>query len=307
MAELSSMNVPTWFYGEGTSPKLDWNYKSPSPLTCVEHSREAGDFYCADETGKLTVLDSAGRKVLDQQFDQPIVALSWSDDGSQGAAILGENRVVRLNQHLQVEMELKFHDVCRSVAVSPFGNHLAVGLADSKTFIYAGKKKPVATFESVRPLSFLKFCPEEPILFGAADHGLVCCFNLRGVLIWQHPNRSNVARISVCGDGHVLFIAGFLHGIQALDGDGNALGTYVLDGTVNRIDSSYDPDRIIASTVEREIEWLDKEGTVLWKSQVPNDVIEVICDPLGEWAVCAFKNEGLYSMKWSRITEKKSL
>src|SRR5690606_3912132 len=99
--------------------------------------------------------------------------------------------------------------------------------------------------------------------------------------------------------GDLVYTASFAQGVQALDGDGTFIGSYLVEGTVNRADVSFEPERVIVSTVERSLYWMDADGDQLWKTTVNDQVIDVLCDPLGEWAVIGLQAEGIYPRDWS--------
>jgi hypothetical protein len=292
---------PAWLAGRGVGPQVKWSFGTDGRLISLACSRESGDLFASDEAGTLYRLDRRGRIASMTRLPQPLVQLDWSDDGAFGAGIIGDDEVVRFDRDLHVVHKLTLPDDCLAVAISPFGNHLAVSLADGVTAIYNERKRRITRFETIRPLSFLRFCTAEPILFGAAEHGLLCCHDLSGAEIWQQKNWSNVGKMCITGDGDLLYLASFAHGVQTLDGDGAAVGSYVLEGTVHRMDVSFEPQRLIVSTVERSLYWLDADGELLWGTTVDDDVVELVCDPLGEWAVCGFKEQGLIRLDWGGI------
>lgn len=298
MPDTALDRSPAWLPGRGRGPQLQWHVQTAGTLSSLAYSREAGDLFTGNQSGQLSRIDERGQLAAITQLPGKIVALSWSDDGSRGAAIIDDGTVLRLDHNLQVIQTLTPPEPCLSIAVSPYGNHLAVGLANGTTQIYGERKRRLAHFETIRPLSFLKFCTTEPILFGAADLGLICCHHLKGASIWQQSTWSNVGRMCTTGDGHLLYLASFSHGVQALDGDGQAVGSYILEGTVHRVDTSYESQRLVAATVERSLFWLNASGELLWSTVLNDDVVDVVCDPLGAWVLCGLAQQGIYRLVW---------
>lgn len=297
--EAGSNSPPAWLNsGRGLGPRLRWHFGTDGPLTALSLSRETGDLFVADQAGTLYRLDRTGQIQAMTRLPSPAISMSWAEDGSQGAAIVDEETILRFDRNLQVLHKLSLPDVCLGVAVTPFGNHLAVALSDGTNVIYNERKRRISRFETIRPLTFLKFCTTEDVLFGAAEHGLLCCHNLAGAEIWQQKNWANVGKLCCTGDGDLIYLASFAHGIQTLDGDGAAIGSYVLEGTVNRLDVSYEPERLMAATIERALFWLDSDGEMLWATQLDDDVVDICCDPLGEWAVCGLTERGVYRLDW---------
>jgi len=287
-----------WIKGQGRGPVLQWSIPTVGYTGCLAYSRESGDLFVAQSDGQFARYDFRGQLQALTPLPQAPLTLAWSDDGSRGAAILGERTVLRFDRNLRTVQELTLPDVCLCLAVSPYGNHLAVGMADGTTVLYNERNRRIGKFETLRPLASLKFCINEAILFGAAEHGLVCCHNLAGALIWQQANWSSVGSLCLTAAGDFIYLASFGHGIQALDGDGNFLGSYVLEGTVCRVESSLAPRRLVASTVERALYWLNASGDLEWSTTLSGDVADLVCDPLGQWVICWLAKDGLYRLDW---------
>lgn len=297
----ADFETPAWLAGQGLGPQLKWHCGTDGRLTSLTCARETGDIFFSDEAGTLARVDRRGQITALTRLHQPVFSLQWSDDGSQGAVIAGDDQVLRLNRDLQVTHKLSLPDVCMAVAVSPFGHQLAISLAGGDNMIYNERNRRIARFETMRPLSFLRFCVTEQLLFGAAEHGMLCCHNLNGAEVWREKNWSNVGKMTISGDGEYVYLASFAHGVQALDGDGASIGSYVLEGTINRVDASFEPHRLVVATVERDLYWLDADGELLWGTRTPDDIVDVLCDPLGEWAVCGLSEQGIYRLDWGGV------
>ncbi len=304
MSEKSSSKKPVWLKGRGLGPQVKWTMGTDGVLTATALSREAGHFFVADEAGTLYRLDRRGQISAMTRLHIPLVSLVWSDDGRFGAGIAGEDSIIRFDEQLNIVNTVSVPDVCISLAISPFGNHLAAGLANGMNLIFNERKRRIAQFETMRPLSFMEFCSTESILVGAAEHGLLCSHNLSGAQVWQEKNWANVGALKITGDGDLIYMASFGHGVQTLDGDGAAVGSYVLDGAVNRLDVSFEPGRLIVSTIERSLYWLDADGELLWATGLDDDVVSLTCDPLGEWVILGLVQQGVIRLDWGGIAGK---
>jgi hypothetical protein len=297
-AQPDGRKLPAWLAGRGLTPRLKWSAGIDGSLTGLCRARESGDLIATDSTGGLTRINSLGRTVGLIRSSPPAVALSWSDDGSQGAIIAGENQVFRFDRSLKLMHRMTLPDVCLAIAVAPFGHHIAVSLANGTTLIFNERSRKIAQFESYRPLSFLSFCVTEPLLFGAAEHGLICCHHFSGAPVWQQTDWANVGALQLTGEGDLLYTASFTHGVQAFNGDGESVGSYVVDGTVSRVGVSYEPDHLILSTVEQGLYWLEADGNIQWHTIVPDKIIDVLCDPLGEGCVIGLAEQGIFQLDW---------
>jgi len=295
----ASDQLPAWLAGAGkSSPRLVWHVPLRGESGVLSAGLENGTLFVCQGDGQLARYDARGQILSVVQLPVPPITLCWSADGSQGAVLLEDRTVFRLDRNLQQTHVLELPEHCLGMAISPYGNHLAVALLNGITTIYNDRGRRIARFETIRPMASLEFCCCEPILFSSAEHGLVCCHNLTGAMIWQQSTWSNVGNISVTGAGDMIYLASFNHGIEAFDGDGAAVGSYVLEGTVSRVRATFEPHRLIAATMERSLSWLSSSGELLWSTTVDGDIVDLVCDPLGQWAIAWIAGQGLYRLDW---------
>lgn len=297
----SNAPSPAWLQGRGVGPELKWSAGTDGALTSLALCRESGHVIVADEVGTLSQLDRFGKISAMTRLPHAAHVVAWSEDGAWGAALVGDSDVVRFNRELQIEWTLSLSDVGIGLAISPFGHHMAVSLANGRNLILNERKRRIAQFESVRPLTHLAFVSTEPRLIAAADHGLLCSYDLNGARLWQEKLWSNTGGLRITGDGDVVYLAGYAHGVDTYDGDGANVGAYIVEGSVRRIATSYEPNRILAATIEQTLYWLDADGQMLWATSVPDDVVDLACDPLGEWAICGFANAGVFRLDWGGL------
>ncbi len=299
--EPQQPDVSRWINeGRGTAPATGWTFGTDGALSGLELARESGDVVAADDTGGLYRLDRRGQFAAVTRLRHPIRGVACSDDGQFVAAIVGECELHRFDSHLQELWKVELPEPCLAVAMDPFGQYMAVSLTNGVCLVYAAEKYRVAGFETIRPLSFLRFVVTEPVILGAADHGLLGCYSLTGSPIWEEKLWSNIGGLSATGDGELIFVPSFAHGLQTFDGDGHNIGSYVLEGTINHVSTGYDSGRLIVSTVERHLCWLDADGELVWEAQAPEDISHLTCDPLGEWIVCGFASGRVMRLDWGR-------
>ncbi len=292
---------PDWVRaGRGIGPSVRWTFATDAPLTGLQLARETGEVLAADETGGLYRIDRRGEYSAVNRLREPIREIAWSDDGQSAVALVGDSQIHRFDRRLQIEWTLNLPELCLQLAIDPYGQYLVVSLADSGNLVFDAMKRRIAGFETIRPLKHLRFLTTESTIVGAAEHGLICCHALDGEQIWQEKLWSNVGEMTTTGDGDLIYIAGFTHGVQTFDGHGDAIGSYIVEGTVNRLATSYEPHRLIAATVERHLYWLDADGELLWSALTPCDVVRLSCDPLGEWTVIGFADGKIICLDWSR-------
>lgn len=285
--------------GRGNSPSLNWSFAAEGTLTGLALARESGEVVVADSSGMLCKLDRRGRIAALTRLPEPARHVSWSDDGRSGVAVCGESTIYYFNHVLQTQWQLDSAEALLTVALAPFGSHLLVTGADGMNRVYDAAKKRQCVFETMRPLAFARFLSTEAGFVAAAEHGLVARYRLSGQAVWNDKLWSNVGELAVAGDGSLIFLAGFGHGVQVYDGEGETVGSYLLEGTVSRVDVSFEAQRIIAATIERSLTWLDADGELLWSTQSPDTVEAVQCDPLGEWIICGLKCGRVFRLDWA--------
>ncbi len=294
-----SKQVPEWLAaGRGAGPKQRWAFTADAPLQNLELIRETSEILAADESGGLYLLNRRGKICTLSRGFHELTSLAWSDTGESGAALLGDHTLCRFDRKFEVQWSIKMNEPITALGITAYGNHIGVSLSNGSNLLFDANKKKIARFETVRPLSFLQFATEGPALLGAADYGLICRHALNGEEIWSQKLWSNVGDFCITGDGKTLFVAGFNHGIQVFDHDGTNTGSYMVEGTPNRVASSYLTKRIVATTLERHLYWLATDGELLWATHLPEEACRILCDPCGEWIVCGFNSGRIVFLEW---------
>jgi hypothetical protein len=284
--------------GRGLPPEWTWSFTADAPLVGLELARETGETVVADAAGSVYLLDRRGRIVTLSRGLHTLSGIAWCDAGMTGAVIVGDSNLTVLNRQLRVVGTSDLRDPILTVAVDPFGRHFAVSLQTGETRILNAGRKTIARFTTTRPLSYTRFVTTETDLISAADNGLICRHHLDGSPVWGEPWWSNIGDLCISGDGRTIFLAGLNLGIQRFDEGGNSQGTYVLEGTPNRIAASFALKRLVASTVEKGLYWLDSDGEILWATTTPEEICSLRCDPLGTGIVCGFETGRVVRLDW---------
>lgn len=296
---MNRSSSPDWLTtGRGRPPRPAWSFTTDAPLVALQLARETGEVLAADESGGLYLLSQQGQIETVSRGFRELRALAWCDTAEFGAVQTGTAAVSFFDRTLRQKWSLELPAPVLSLAIAPFGHYLAIGLEDTSTCIYDSRKKRVAIFRTPRPLRFLSFCVHEPSLIGAADHGVLCSYQINGAQNWQENLLSNVGGMCVAGDGSVILLATFTHGIQKFTEHGVRQGAYLLEGTAQQVAMSFVPERILSSTVERHLYWLNSNGDLRWGASPPEDVTAIVCGPLGDWAVCGFASGQLLQLDW---------
>lgn len=290
---------PAWLSsGRGIAPQWRWSVTVDGPLVFLALARETGEVLAVDATGGLYRLDRRGRISSLTRGFHDVSALAWDDTGRFGAVVTGDSTLCVLSRQLKVEWALELQDAILALAMDPHGHYVAVSLANGQTAVYDVYKRRISQFDTVRPLSFLQFLASEATLIGAAEYGLLCAHEIKGPVIWNEKLWSNVGDLCATGDGAAIYLAGFNYGIQTFDGDGNIHGSYMVEGTPNHVATTFVPKRLVVTTLEGSIYWLDADGEMLWATDLPEEICLVCCDPLGIGIVCGFSSGRIVRLDW---------
>jgi hypothetical protein len=283
----------------GVPPEQRWSFAADAPLLSMCLGRESGELFLADTSGGLYLLDRRGQVTTLTRGFQQLGAVAWSDSGNGGAAAVGERTLCLLDRSLRVVWSVELGDEVLDVAIDPYGNHLAAALANGNNLVFDRIKGRLCRFDTVRPLSYIRFVPSAALLVGVAEYGLVCCHELGGERLWNETTWSNVGDVCVSGSPRVVHIAGFNHGVQSFSIDeGTSRGTCLVEGTPNHVACSYTSHRLIVTTLERHLYWLDGYSELIWASRLADDVVAVQCDPLGSGFACGLQNGRVVWLDW---------
>ncbi|MEX2286584.1 MAG: hypothetical protein WD648_05800 [Planctomycetaceae bacterium] len=296
---MSAADAKWWDGGRGVPPELLWSFTADAPLAAIQLGRETGELLIADASGGLYLLDRRGQVVALTRGFQRLGKIAWSDTGNGGVANIGDRTLCLLSNSLKEEWSADLSDDILGVAVDPFGNHVAAALANGANQVFTRNQQRVCRFDTVRPLSHLRFVPADARILGVAEYGLICCHELTGPEIWQEKTWSNIGDACLAGGENVVHLAAFSHGVQKFRlSDGSTAGLLQVEGTPNRVASSYTGNRLAIATVERQFYWCDRHGELIWAAHLDEDVTAVHCDPLGAGLVCGLASGRVVRLEW---------
>lgn len=284
--------------GKGQTPQLTWSFSTDAPLAWLELARESGEVLAADSSGGIYLIDRNGRVVAVTRGQTPVRGLAWSDNGAAGVALIGDARLHWFSRQLEFRSQYELSETALAVAVDPHGEYVAASLVTGMNLIFDGPRKPIHRFESQRPFVKLQFLSESAGLIGVADYGLLSSRTFQGGIVWEEKLWASAGDIAVSGNGEMVLVACFAHGIMRHDGDGNQTGSYQVEGTAARVACSYLPYRIVAATIERHLYWMNADGKMIWAAEAPEDISRVACDPLGKGLICGFASGRIVRLDW---------
>jgi hypothetical protein len=291
--------TPEWIEsGSGVKPTIAWTTGTESEIVATAYAREPKIAYIADESGSIYAIDQHGDIITVTRGFRNLDRLDWSDDGSSGAIVTNGEEVSRLDARLKSVWSANLPGQVLSIALDPFGHHLAISMATYKTFVMNWRNKRVAQFETVRPLRYMRFNPAEQQIIASADQGHLCCHDIRGEEIWREQVFSNVGDLRITGDASTILVAGYNHGVQLYDSEGSHRGSYMVEGTPKFADTTFAPENVAVATIEGHLYWLDSDGEMKWATEIADEIIGLHCEPLGNGLLVATKTGALHKLEW---------
>ena len=219
------IETPQWLMsGQGIRPELQWTFRADAPLVDLQLSRESGETVLGDEAGGVYRLNRQGRAATISRGFHGLRLVATDDVGRHSAIVSGDSQLSFLNRALSSEWAIDLPDAITALAVSPYGRHLAVGLANGKSVIYDARHQRVCHIETDRPLQFLHFQSGRPAVIGAAEYGQLLEFDFSGRVLWSTNLHANIGGITGTGDGKRLSVATFTQGVKHLDENGQPAG-----------------------------------------------------------------------------------
>ena len=302
MLATMSMSEPLWLRdGQGTPPTLRWVFALEAPLVAMDLGRESGEILAADESGGLYRIGRRGELLKSSNGVRGVRVVAWSDTNAVGAVILGDRKVVRLNGNLEAEWSVGLPEAALGIALAPFGRQMAISLANGGNLVLGEQSEQLSIFETARPLKWIQFLANKPVWVGAAEYGQVCAHRINGERLWSEKCFASLGEMCAAADGETVLVAGFNQGIQSFDGDDGSTGdSYLIEGTVGRVSCSFNAKRIAAATLERQLYWLKSDGRLLWSTVLDEEIVRVICDPLGEWLLVGLRSGHILRLDWKR-------
>jgi len=280
--------------GSRLDPAPAWTVVTDAPLKGLALAREAGSVFAWDEADQLYRVDASGQFQSVARAPGKVIGAAISDDGSL-VGLLGEGAVLWL---MDGDFELLHERAVIadpiSIAIDPHGRYVAVGSRMNVVQFYSRHARASGKFETKQPLSSMVFVPDKLFLVGIGAYGSISGIglvprgatgSLDGATAWYEPLMSGVGRLATTGDGGMILIACYTHGVQRFDIEGHAEGAYHLGGSAGHAVPDFAGRTIAVSTLEGELAILSGAGNVRWRTALNRPAIALETDALGRYVV----------------------
>jgi hypothetical protein len=253
-------------------------------------AREKGWLLAWDENNWLYLLNRNGERQAQRHGgDSGLTAACCADDGSAYAAVGGQGEVWWFAPDLMPRWQRSLGAPAVAAALDPFGHCLAVTDARGRLTLYDRKGRVLGESETPRPLCHLAFVPEAPRLVGAADFGLLACFDPAGRCVWREGLVSHVGSLGVSGAGRIA-VACFTEGLRFYDLDGNKEGGFALPEPCRLAALTFDGAKALATGLGNRLLLLDRSGRTLESTELESPAAGLALGALGDSAAVALSD-----------------
>jgi hypothetical protein len=288
------MANPTARASSRIEPARSWSLVTDAPLKGMMLAREAGALFAWDEADQLYRIDARGQFQSVARAPGRVELGAISDDGSL-VALIGEGaRLWLLDGDFEIQHERNVIAEPLALAIDPHGRYVAVGSKLNIVQFTTRYGRPAGRFETRQPLSSLVFVPDRPYLVGIGAYGSIAGFeliprgssgSLDGSIQWYEALMSGVGRLATTGDGAMILVACYAHGVQRFDLEGKAEGAYQLGGSPGHAVPDFAGRTIAVSTLEGELAILSGSGIVRWRTTLNRPASSLEIDALGRYLI----------------------
>lgn len=290
---------PTLQNSHGTPPKVTLDDVFPEGIVAIDYADEARTLLIGTGSGSLVLLNGLGDQVRREMGYEGIRFLRWCHTGQFGVVALEDGSLICFDSTLKRRWNVRFTGDIVGLAINAFGSHIAVCSQDGRVHIVTTDKKEVCRFDATRPLEYLHFLNDEPVLIGAAEFGHLCSHTLSGQEQWNERIANNVGGMAVTACGKRILLAAFNHGVQLMTRNGKHKGAFMVDGIPGAVAVSANKQRIAVTTIESRVYWMNFSGDLLWACDLSADPpASIAVGPLGDRLFVATQSGRLLLLCW---------
>lgn len=243
-------------------------------------AREKGWVLTWDEQNWLYLLNHAGEVQAQRHIEGGLVSACCADDGSAYVALGAQGEVFWLAPDLMPRWECNLPARGVTAALDSLGQYLAVSDSKGNLSVIDRLGKPVSQIETPRPLQQLLFAPTAVGLIGAADYGLVACFDLAGRWLWRDGLVAHIGSLTMTGDGERILLACFTEGLVSYNLAGKKLDRVEVSAPCKLASLSFD-GRLTLVAWQSQLVLLDAEGRNLHTYPLDKNVVGLAIGALG--------------------------
>lgn len=284
----------------GRPPRQSWSHPLEGRLTHAALAWETEEVLVADDAGGLYLFDRDGTlKHLTRGY-AGLRDLAISADGERALVVFEDRNMALFDRNLRSLWTKPLYDTILGVALDPFARHMAFATAGGRLHIMTTTKREIAELELTRPVRHVRFAMTHPYLNVAAEDGLLASIDFWGRIDWEERLFTTAGDLAINGNGSMILLAGFAHGIQRYNADGNNQGTFVVNGSPSLVSTSFSGEEIACATLERQIFRIDRRGKVIWRGTTSDDIVSIGLGATGQSLVVGLAEAGISRLDWHK-------
>lgn len=256
------------------------------PLRGLSLARERECVLAWDGQDGLFVFDRAGRTQARRSSPLPVAVACASEDGRVYAVGSKQSPgICLLTPDLTPRWKRSLPHPATAIALEPFGRCVAVADAGCTLHIFDARGHSIRSMTTPRPLFHLAFVPEKPLLIGAADFGLIVCFDSAGECRWRDGLVAHVGALTLSGDGDCIHLACFGDGLYRYSAAGPPAQRIALEAPCHLAALSYAGDSLLTADREQRVNWRDGEGRLREAIHLEGAVTALALGALGDYGI----------------------
>lgn len=256
--------------------------QTASRLSGLALAREANRLIAWDAAQQLYLWDLDGKPRGRHTVPVPISSVCICDDGSRIVAACRNGQLWWFDGDLRLLFDHAVDSEPLAVALESFGGYLAVSDRVRRTQLFTATGQLQAMVETPKALHFLAFVPAQTRFVGAADFGLIACFDARGASVWQQVVVSHIGSICVDGMGQAVWVACFTDGLRRFDPHGKERDALRTRGSCRLTCCDFDGTLLLTGQEPASLSLLKPDGRVLSSYTMPRHAAFLVMDALGE-------------------------
>jgi hypothetical protein len=252
--------------------------------------RERQWVYAWDDTNSIYLLDLRGTPIAERRCPREVVAVAGADTGEAVVAVSRFGQLWWLDANLEPQVEVEFPFDPLAVAIDAHGQYALVSSQQGNNVVCSCGGSKVGQFETNRPIRHAAFIPSIGSIVGAAEHGLVACYDTQGRHEWTTTFWSNVGALAVDGEGQTVLLACFSHGLVRLDCNGVKEGVYRFEHSPGLVAVDFQADNIITVSLDGFVTLLNYDGVIRAERPLLERPVGLALDALARYGVLAYSS-----------------
>lgn len=265
------------------APSVAWEFHTDLTLTGLALAREAQTLIAWDGGHVLYLLDRDGNLLARWPSPHPLQAAAISDDGQWIAALAADGRVFWFDHEGRSASFVRGPTNPLSVAIDPQGWYILTSSTRGDNLVLDRRGRMVSGFRSQRPLRFVTFLQESPLILGAGEQGYLAAMTLYGRTVWKVLIAASLAGLTSDARGKLVITPANQQGLLRFNAGGTGRGAYPFDELPTSASLSAAGDLLLFGTMSQQGVLLRKGKHVLWRQELESKIIQVQLDALGRY------------------------